>query len=171
MTDQEDSERRQTEFKEKTENFVKNLELDETLGQLLVAEGFSSIDDIKDSAPEDLTKIEGIEPETAKALIERAKEFYQKDQEEISNRIKDLGLENELINHEGLTPGMLVTLGEQKILKLEDFADLASDELTGVYDIVKGERVKIKGYLEDFALSKNEADELIMSARNKIYKD
>jgi len=171
MTDQEDSERRQVEFKEKTENFVKNLELDETLGQLLVAEGFSSIDDIKDTSPEALTKIEGIEEETAKALIERAKEFYQKDQEEISNRIKDLGLENELINHQGLTPGMLVTLGEQKILQLSDFADLASDELTGAYDIVKGEKIKIKGYLEEFALSKNEADELIMSARKKIYKD
>ena len=171
MTDQEDSERRQIEFKEKTDNFVKNLELDETLGQLLVAEGFSSIDDIKDSSVESLIKIEGIEEETAKALIDRAQEFYQKDQEEISNKIKDLGLENELINHKGLTPGMLVTLGEQKILKLEDFADLASDELTGGYDIVKGERIKIKGYLEDFALSKNEADELIMSARNKIYKD
>ena len=66
---------------------------------------------------------------------------------------------------------MLLTLGEQNILKLSDFADLASDELTGAYDIVKGERVKIKGFLEDFALNKNEADELIMSARNKIYKD
>ena len=171
MTEQEDSERRQIEFKEKTENFVKNLELDETLGQLLVAEGFSSIDDIKDSNIESISKIEGIEEDTAKELIERAKEFYQKDQEEISKRIKDLGLENELINHEGLTPGMLVTLGEQKILKLSDFADLASDELTGGYDIVKGERIKIKGYLEDFALSKKESDELIMSARNKIYKD
>ena len=171
MTDQEDSEKRQLEFKEKTENFVKNLELDETLGQLLVAEGFSSIDDIKDSTPNAISKIEGIEEETAKELIERAKEFYQKDQEEISNRIKDLGLESELINHKGLTPGMLLTLGEQNILKFVDFADLASDELTGSYDIVKGERIKIKGYLEDFALSKNEADELIMSARNKIYKD
>jgi len=171
MTEQEDSEKRQIEFKEKTENFVKNLELDETLGQLLVAEGFSSIDDIKDRNIEDISKIEGIDEDTAKELIERAKEFYQKDQEEISKRIKDLGLENELINQEGLTPGMLVTLGEQKILKLSDFADLASDELTGGYDIVKGERVKIKGYLEDFALSKNEADELIMSARKKIYKD
>jgi N utilization substance protein A len=171
MTDEEDSERRQLEFKEKTENFVKNLELDETLGQLLVAEGFSSIDDIKDSSTEALTKIEGIEDDTAKALIERAKEFYQKDQEEISNKIKDLGLEVALINHKGLTPGMLVTLGEQKILKLSDFADLASDELTGGYDIVKGERVKIQGYLEDFALSKNESDELIMSARAIVYKD
>ena len=171
MTDQEDSERRQQEFKEKTENFVKNLELDETLGQLLVAEGFSTIDDIKDSNKEDLIKIEGIEEDTAKALIERAKEFYEKDQEDISQRIKDLGLEETLISLNGLTPGMLVTLGEQKILSLEDFADLASDELTGGYDVVKGERVKIQGYLEDFALSKEEADELIMSARNIIYKD
>ena len=136
-----------------------------------MAEGYSSIEDIKDSNIDSLTKIEGIENETATALIERAKEYYQKDQEEIANRIKSLGLENELIKHEGLSPGMLVTLGEQQILKLNDFADLASDELTGGYDIVKGERVKIKGYLEDFALSKKEADELIMSARNKIYKN
>jgi Transcription elongation factor len=171
MTDEEDSERRQLEFKEKTDNFVKNLELDETLGQLLVAEGYSTIDDIKDSDPELLAKIEGIETDTAKELIDRAKEFYQKDQQEISNKIKDLGLENDLIDHEGLTPGMLVTLGEQKILTLNDFADLASDELTGSYDVIKGERVKIKGYLEDFALSKKEADDLIMSARNKAYQD
>ena len=116
-----------------------------------------------------MSKIEGIEEDTAKELIERAKEFYLKDQEEISKRIKNLGLEEELINHKGLTAGMLVTLGEQNILKLSDFADLASDELTGSYDVIKGERIKIKGYLEDFALSKNEADELIMSARNKIY--
>ena len=171
MTDQEDSERRQIEFKEKTDNLIKNLELDETLGQLLVAEGFSSIEEIKESSIDDLSKIEGIENETASELIERAKEYHLKDQEEISKRIKDLGLSNDLIDHSGLTPGMLLTLGEQKILTLNDFADLASDELTGSFDIVKGERVKIKGYLEDFALSKTEADELIMSARNKIYKD
>ncbi len=171
MTDKEDSEKRQLEFKEKTENFVKNLELDETLGQLLVAEGFSSIDDIKDSSIENLSKIEGIEEDTAKALIERAKEFYQKDLEDISLRIKELGLGDDLINLKGLTPGMLVTLGEQKILNLQDFADLASDELTGGYDMVKGEKIKIQGFLEDFALSKNEADELIMSARKIIYKD
>ena len=169
MTDQEDSEKRQLEFKEKTENFVKNLELDETLGQLLVAEGFSSIEDIMNSSTESITKIEGIEEDTAKELINRSKEFFEKDQLEIQNKIKELGLENDLISHNGLTPGMLVTLGEQKILKLSDFADLASDELTGGYDVIKGEKVKLKGYLEDFALSKKEADELIMSAREKVY--
>ena len=171
MTDQEDSERRQIEFKEKTENFVKNLELDETLGQLLVAEGFSTIDDIKDSSTENLLKIEGIEEDTAKALIERAKEFHERDQEDISKRIKELGLEESLIKLKGMTPGMLVTLGEKKILTLENFADLASDELTGGYDIVRGSKVKIEGYLEDFALSKEEADNLIMSAREIAYKD
>ena len=150
---------------------IKNLELDETLGQLLVAEGFSSIELIKDANEEDLAKIEGIEIEIAKELIERAKESHIKDQEEISNKIKDLGLENALISHEGLTPGMLVTLGEKKILTLVDFADLASDELTGGFDIIKGEKVKIKGYLEEFALSKTEADHLIMTAREKVYKD
>ena len=67
-----------------------------------MAEGFSTIDDIKDTDVENLTKIEGIEEDTAKALIERAKEFYQKDQEDIAQRIKDLGLADDLINLKGL---------------------------------------------------------------------
>ena len=171
MTDKEESDRRQIEFKDKTDTLMKNLEVDETLGQLLVAEGFSTIEEIKDSEIENLGKIEGIEEETAKELVQRAKEFYQKDQEEIHQKIKDLGIQADLTEHKGLTPGMLLTLGEQKILSLNDFADLASDELIGGFDIIKGERIKIKGYLEDFALSRKEADDLIMSARDKIYKN
>ena len=72
--------------------------------------------------------------------MKEQKNFIEKDQEDISQRIKDLGLEEALINLKSLTPGMLVTLGEKKILTLEDFADLASDELTGGYDVVKGEK-------------------------------
>ena len=79
-----------------------------------------------------------------------------------------MGLESDLTNHEGLTPGMLLTLGEKKILTLNDFADLASDELIGGSDIIKGEKVKINGYLEDFALSRSEVDDLIMKARKKF---
>jgi transcription termination factor NusA, C-terminal duplication len=115
MTDKEDSERRQIEFKEKTENFVKNLELDETLGQLLVVEGFYTIDEIKDTSVEALTKIEGIEEDTAKALIDRANEFYVKDQEEITQKIKDWGLENKIKGHKGLTHGYACYVREQKI--------------------------------------------------------
>ena len=170
LTEKEESERRQTEFKEKTDNLVKNLELDETLGQLLVAEGYSSIEDLEQTTVDNLTKIvEGIDEKTAKELIDRAKEFLKKDAEEISKKIKELGVAEDLIDLKGLTQGMLVTLGEQKILNLKDFAELASDELTGGYDIIKGEKIKIKGYLEDFALTKKEADDLIMSARNIVY--
>jgi len=169
LTEKEESERRQIEFKEKTDNLVKNLELDETLGQLLVAEGYSSIEDMGQTTVDNLSKIEGIDEKTAKELIDRAKEFLKKDAEEVSKKIKELGVAEDLINLKGLTQGMLVTLGEQKILNLKDFAELASDELTGGYDIIKGEKVKIKGYLEDFALTKKEADDLIMSARNIVY--
>ena len=169
LTEKEETERRQIEFKEKTDNLVKNLELDETLGLLLVAEGYSSIEDIEQTTVDNLTKIEGIDEKTAKELIDRAKEFLKKDAEEISKKIKELGVAEDLTNLKGLTQGMLVTLGEQKILNLKDFAELASDELAGGHDIIKGEKVKIKGYLEDFALTKKEADDLIMSARNIVY--
>ena len=84
-------------------------------------------------------------------------------------KIKELGVAEDLINHKGLTQGMLVTLGEQKILNLKDFAELASDELIGGYDVIRGEKVKIKGYLEDFALTRKEADDLIMSARDIVF--
>ena len=137
------------------------------MGQLLVAEEYSSIEDVEQTTVDNLTKIEGIDEKTAKELIDRAKEFLKKDAEEISKKIKELGVTEDLINLKGLTQGMLVTLGEQKILNLKDFAELASDELTGGNDIIKGEKVKIKGYLEDFALTKKEADDLIMNARTR----
>ena len=69
-----------------------------------------------------------------------------------------------------MTPGMLVTLGEKKIKTLKDFADLSTDELIGGYDEKKGKKFKIDGYLEEFALSRNEADDLIMNARNIVFK-
>ena len=96
---------------------------------------------------------------------------YEKEGNYLVDAVKNLGLDDSLIELPGLTPGMLMTLGEQKILTLNDFADLASDELTGTYDVVNGEKVKIKGYLEEFALTRQEADNLIMTARNIIYKD
>jgi N utilization substance protein A len=146
------------------------LEVDETLGQLLVAEGFSSIDEIDKASPDDISKIEGIDENTAKELKERAGEYLIKEKENIGKKLKDLGVEKDLINHKDLTPGMLLTLGEKKIKTLKDFAELSTDELIGVYDEKKGTRYKIEGYLEEFALTKNEADDLIINARNIVFK-
>jgi len=170
LTEKEESEKRQLEFKDKTDIFVKNLEVDETLGQLLVAEGFSSIEEINQSNLEDFAKIEGIDENTAKELKERAQDSLIKEKENIGKKLKDLGVDEDLINLQGLTPGMLLTLGEKKIKTLKDFADLASDELVGGYDEKKGVRFKVDGYLEEFALSNNEADELIIKARDIVFK-
>ena len=170
LTAKEESEKRQLEFKDKTEIFIKNLEVDETLGQLLVAEGFSSIEEIHQSTLEEILKIEAIDENTAKELKERAEEYLKKEKEDIGKKLKELGVEDVLINFKGLTPGMLVTLGEKKIKTLKDFADLSTDELIGSYDEKQGKRFKIEGFLEEFALVKNEADELIMNARNIVFK-
>ena len=170
LTDKEETEKRQSDFKEKTEIFVKNLEVDETLGQLLVAEGFSSIEEVNQSTVEEILKIDAIDENTAKELKERAEEYLLKEKELIGKKLKDLGVEDALINHKGLTPGMLVTLGEKKINSLKDFAELSTDELIGGYDEKKGVRFKIDGYLEEFALTKSEADDLIINARNIVFK-
>tara|TARA_Y100000590_G_scaffold14593_1_gene17567 strand:+ start:9900 stop:11447 length:1548 start_codon:yes stop_codon:yes gene_type:complete len=170
LTEKEESEKRQIEFKDKTEIFVKNLEVDETLGQLLVAEGFSSIEEIDKSSQDNISKIEGIEESTAQELKERAKEYLIKEKEDIEKKLKDLGVNEDLIKHKGLTPGMLLTLGEKKIKTLKDFAELSIDELIGGYDEKKGVKFKIDGYLEEFALTNNEAEDLIVNARNIIFK-
>ena len=170
LTEKEESEKRQLEFKEKTEIFVNNLEVDETLGQLLVAEGFSTIEEISKASSEDISKIEAIDENTVKELKERAKESLVKEKENIEKKLKDLGVDDNLINHKGLTPGMLLTLGEKKIKTLKDFAELSTDELIGGYDEKKGVKFKIEGYLEEFALTKNEADNLIINARDIVFK-
>ena len=140
LTDKEDSERRQAEFKDKTENLIKNLEVDETLAQLLVSEGYQSIEEISNLKSEDISKIEAIDDETAQELISRSKETLIKEKEEISQRLKELGVEESLINLKGITQGMLVILGQKNIKKLKDFAELSSDELIGGFDEIKGKK-------------------------------
>ena len=150
LTDKEDSERRQTEFKERTETLIKNLEVDETLGQLLVSEGFTSIDEIAQSNPEDISKIDAIDEDTAKELITRSKENLIKEKEAVALKLKELGVEDKLINLKGMTQGMLVILGQKNIKKLSDFADLSSDELIGGYDEIKGKKLGSMDILKNF---------------------
>ena len=149
---------------------IKNLEVDETLGQLLVSEGFSTIDEIAQSKPDDISKIEAIDEDTAKELITRSKETLIKEKEAVAEKLKELGVEETLVNLKGMTQGMLVILGQKNIKKLNEFADLSSDELIGGYDEIKGKKIRIDGYLEEFSLSRKEADDLIMAAREIAYK-
>ena len=170
MGEAEESARRQREFEERTQLFIQTLDVDEFFAQLLVSEGFTSIDEIAQSNPEDISKIDAIDEETAKELINRSKETMVKEKEAVSQKLKELGVEESLINLKGMTQGMLVILGQKNIKKLSDFADLSSDELIGGFDEIKGKKIRIEGYLEEFSLSRKEADELIMSAREIAYK-
>ena len=169
LTDQEETEKRQSEFKIKTKRFIESLEIDEMMAQLLVLEGFSSIKEIDGSPLEEITKIDGFDADTAKELKERAKEYLETEAKEISNRVKELGIQDDLMNHPGLSLGMLLTLGEKNIKTLADFADLSVDEILGGYDEVKGKRVEFEGILQNFDIIRAEAERLIMSAREKVF--
>jgi N utilization substance protein A len=169
LTDQEETEKRQSEFKIKTKRFIESLEIDEMMAQLLVLEGFSSIKEIDGAPLEEITKIDGFDAETAKELKERAKEYLETESKEISNRVKELGIQEDLMNHPGLSLGMLLTLGEKNIKTLADFADLSVDEILGGYDEVKGKRVEFEGILQNFDIIRAEAERLIMSAREKVF--
>ena len=136
----------------------------------MVSEGFQGIEDIAQSTPENISKIDAIDEETAKELINRSKETLVKEKEAVAEKLKELGVEESLINLKGMTQGMLVILGQKNIKKLSDFADLSSDELIGGFDEIKGKKIRIDGYLEEFSLSRKEADQLIMSAREIAYK-
>ena len=140
------------------------------MGQLLVSEGFNSIEEISQSTPESISKIDGIDEETAKELISRSKETLIKEKEAVALKLKELGVDDKLINLKGMTQGMLVILGQKNIKKIADFADLSSDELIGGFDEIKGKKIRIDGYLEEFSLSRDEADQLIMSARDIVFK-
>ncbi|MBL6862773.1 MAG: transcription termination/antitermination protein NusA, partial [Candidatus Pelagibacter bacterium] len=167
--DKEESEKRQTEFKDNTEKLVKSLEIDTTMAQLLVAEGFPTINAIANANLSEFLKIEGFDEETSTELQNRAKEFIQEEAEEVSKKVKELGIEDDLATHKGLSLGMLLILGEDNIKTLKDFAELATDELIGGYDEIKGKREKFDGILEEFDISRKDADDLIMRARKKVF--
>ncbi len=169
LTDQEETEKRQSEFKIKTKRFIESLEIDEMMAQLLVLEGFSSIKEIDGAPLEEITKIDGFDAETANELKERAKEYLETESKEISNRVKELGIQEDLMNHPGLSLGMLLTLGEKNIKTLADFADLSADEILGGYDEVKGKRVEFEGILQNFDIVRAEAERLIMSASSQVF--
>ncbi len=165
MTEAEESERRQKEFEERTQLFMDSLDLDEFFAQLLVSEGFSNLEEVAFVATEELLQIEGVDEGTADELQTRAREFLEAQARQALEKARTLGIEDNLISFEGLTPQMLEALAEDGIKTLEDFATCADWELAGGWTTVDGERVKDDGILEKLDVSLEEAQELVMTAR------
>ena len=167
LTEQEESERRQTEFENRTKVFVDALNLDEVVGQLLASEGFGSIEELALVEEKEIAGIEGFDEDTARELQDRAREYLDKQEAELDARRVELGVADELKDVPGVTTKMLVALGENDVKTVEDLAGCATDDLTGWTERKDGESTHNPGFLDGFGISREEAEALIMQARLK----
>jgi transcription termination/antitermination protein NusA len=169
LTEAEESERRQKEFTVRTQLFMESLDVDETVAQLLASEGFATIEDVAYVDAGELAQIEAFDEETANELQNRAIEFIEARNTALDEKRKELGVEDAVLEVEGVTPGMAVALGEGGVKTLDDLAGSATDDLLGYYETGKDkERVRVPGALEGFNLSTDDANAIIMKARVKI---
>jgi transcription termination/antitermination protein NusA len=168
LTEAEESERRQKEFAERTKLFMEALDVDETVAQLLASEGFATIEDVAYVPLNELGSVEGFDEETAQELQSRALEFIEARNKEMDDKRVALGVADEVLEVEGISPAMAVALGEAGIKTLEDLAGCATDDLLGYYEVNKEkERVRIPGCLEGFNLTSEDANAIVMKARVK----
>jgi N utilization substance protein A len=167
LTEQEESERRQAEFENRTRMFIDTLNVDEVIGQLLASEGFNSVEELAMVDANEVAGIEGFDEDTANELQTRAREYLDKIEGELDAKRKELGVEDELKEVEGVTSAMLVRFGENGIKTVEDLAGCATDDLAGWTERKDGEAVREAGILDGFEISREEAEALIMQARLK----
>ena len=165
LTEEEESARRQAEFEERTKLFVDALDLDEFFAQLLVSEGFTSLEEVAYVEQDELTVIDGVDEDTAEELQTRAREHLEAQAAAALEKARELGAEDSLVEFEGLTPQMVQALAEDGVKTLEDFATCADWELAGGWTVQDGERHKDDGSLEPFGISLEEAQDMIMTAR------
>ena len=165
LTEQEESERRQKEFQERSELFIQALDVDEMVGQLLASEGFASIEEIAFVEVEEMATIEGFDEETANELQIRAREFIERREAELDAERKTLGVADELHEVPGMTTAMMVALGKDEIKTMEDFAGSVPDDLIGYTERNEGESTFHPGALDGFDLSRADAESMIMNAR------
>jgi len=178
MTEADASEKRQREFVERSTMFQEELDVDETLAQLLVAEGFGELEEVAYVGIEELASIEGFDEELAQELQSRATEGLERREEASRAQRRELGVEDALAEIPHLTEAMLVVLGKAGIKTLDDLADLATDELIAKKrtDNRRGpprsERAEDKGgVLGEYGLSEEQGNEIIMAARAHWFDD
>ena len=165
ITESQDSERRQREFTERTALFQEALDVDEVIAQLLVTEGFATVEDLAFVESYEISDIEGFDEDTAEELQARARDFLDRQAAILDAKRVELGVLDEVMAVPGVTGAIAVALGEGGIKTVEDLADLATDEIRGGYEVRNGERTKVPGVLEAFNLAQEEAEMLILQAR------
>ena len=165
LTEEEESERRQKEFAERTQLFIGALDVDEVIAQLLATEGFSDVEEIAYVELGEIAVIEGFDEDTAEEIQARARDYLDRLAAEQDAKRKELGVEDAVLEVEGVDLAMAVKFGENDVKSIEDLAGLVSDDLRGWFETKNGERVREPGILEDFNLSVEDAEMMIMRAR------
>ena len=165
VTESDESARRQAEFTERTNLFIETLDIDEMMAQLLVSEGFTNLEEVAYVDLDELLSIDGFDEATASELQARARDNLEAANRKALETAVALGVDDSLINFEGLTPQMLEALAKDNIKTLEDFATCADWELAGGWTTENGQRKKDEGVLEKFDVSLEEAQHLVMTAR------
>jgi N utilization substance protein A len=167
LTEQEESERRQAEFENRTRMFIDSLNVDEVIGQLLASEGFTSVEELAFVDTKEIAGIEGFDEDTAAELQTRARDYLAKIEAELDAKRTELGVADELKEVPGVTTAMLVRFGENSVKTVEDLAGCATDDLVGWTERKDGETVREAGILDGFDLSREEAEAMVMQARLK----
>ena len=168
LTEDQESERRQSEFQERTDLFIKALDVDELLAQLLVTEGFSEVEEVAMVEIGEITNISGFDDDTAQEIQARANDYLEKENLILEEKRKELGVKDDILGIEELNMKMIIKLGENDVKSLEDFAYCATDDLIGWNEYIDGEKNHEEGILEAFDLGEDYANELIMKARKMI---
>ena len=157
LTEAEESERRTEEFKVRSQMFVDALDVDDVIAHLLVTEGFSTVEEVAFVPVEDIVGIEGFDEEVSEELRDRARAYLAQQEEELTQRRKDLNVSDDLAEVKGVTPALLVVLGENGIKTRDDLADLATDELLE--------------FAPAGSLTESKANEIIMAARAHWFEE
>ncbi|GLQ24013.1 transcription termination/antitermination protein NusA [Algimonas ampicilliniresistens] len=165
LTEEQESERRQQEFRERSQLFMVGLDVDEMVAQLLVSEGFETMEEVGYVEMAELSSIEGFDDETAEELQTRAREYLEKIAQEQNAKRIELGVEDGVLEIDGVTLPMAVIFGENEIVSVEDVAGLVPDDLTGYVEFKDGEKIREPGLFEGMKFTAEEATNMIMRAR------
>ncbi|MRX34855.1 transcription termination factor NusA [Aminobacter sp. MDW-2] len=168
LTEQEESERRQKEFVERSTLFMESLDVDEMVGQVLASEGFTSVEEVAYVDADEIASIDGFDEDTASEIQTRAREYLGKIEAEHDEKRKSLGVKDELREIPGITTAMLVALGNDGVTTVEDFAGYAADDLVGWKERKDGETKFFPGVLADFGVSRTDAEQMVVAARRMV---
>ena len=157
LTETEESDRRQEEFRRRSAIFAEELDVDDVIAGLLVTEGFHTIEELAFADPQELAEIEGFDANIAQELVQRTEECLEKQHRSLDEKRQALGVSDELVELDCFTPQMLILLGEKGVKTLDDLADLASDELIEI--------------LGADAIDEETANAIIMQAREHWFEE